>query len=91
MYGTLIKFGTTYKRKIFFFVFCLGDKELTPEAQVNVGNIVTSELTFVPKPTDNGKEIKCAATNEASVVANETKITLTVYCKYYITQGSKWT
>ena len=49
---------------------------------VTAGNIVTSDLTFVPKPSDNQAVIKCTASNEATTVPLETSVVVTVYCKY---------
>ncbi|XP_063441926.1 synaptogenesis protein syg-2-like [Mytilus trossulus] len=56
-----------------------GNEELTSEPQVNVGNVVTSDLIYVPKPSDNQAEIKCTASNEATSVPLERKLTITVY------------
>lgn len=45
------------------------------------GNMVTSELSFLPTPGDNNAIYKCEASNSATSSPLTALVKLTVYCK----------
>ncbi|KAK3106873.1 hypothetical protein FSP39_001753 [Pinctada imbricata] len=61
-----------------------GNQKLPSISQTS-GNMVTSELTFVPTPSDNNAQYRCTAENEATTTPLKDTVTLTVYCKYMTT------